>query len=207
MLWRKVPEPHDVFVLLALRLIELGGLAPDLDGGAFARLRRRAEALARQRREESGRGVEVTLREIWEVMPAGALHGMTKDEALTEEVELERALLVPDLDVVNLMQAAGERGKRLVAVSDTYFSEAQLTSFLGVAPVGSLSVERVFASSDRRIGKGSGLWRVVLDELKVKPKRVLHVGDNHEADVAVPERSRNRDRLLRAQAGSSGPDH
>ncbi len=185
-LWRKVPEPHDVFVLLALRLIEMGGLAPDVDGGAFALLRRRAEARARQRREESGRGVEVTLREIWETIPAGVLDGMTKDEALAEEVELERALLVPDLDVVNLMQAAQERGKRLVAVSDTYFSEAQLSSFLGVAPVGSLSLERVFASSDRRIGKGSGLWRVVLDELKVKPKRVLHVGDNHEADVAVP---------------------
>ena len=185
-LWRKVPEPVDAFLLLALRLIERGGLTPDVDAGGFALLRRRAEELARERREHSGRGVEVTLHEIWETVPDGLLRGMTKDEALEQEVELERALLVPDLDVVNLMLAAQERGKRIVGVSDTYFSEAQLRSFLIAAPVGSISLERVFASSDRRIGKGSGLWRVVLDELGVKPKRVLHVGDNHAADVAAP---------------------
>ena len=185
-LWRKVPEPVDAFLLLALRLIELGGLTADVDAGGFALLRRRAETLARERREQSGRGVEVTLREIWELVPDGILRGMTKDDALAQEVELERSLLVPDLDVVNLMLAAQERGKRIVGVSDTYFSEAQLRSFLGAAPVGSISLERVFASSDRRVGKGSGLWRIVLDELGVKPKRVLHVGDNHAADVAAP---------------------
>jgi FMN phosphatase YigB (HAD superfamily) len=187
-LWRKVPEPPDAFLVLALRLMEAGALATDLDPGGFAVLRRRAEGRARRRREESGRGVEVTLREIWQELPSMTLRGMSKDEALAEEVELERSLLVPDLDVVNLMLAAQERGKRLIGVSDTYFSEQQLKSFLGVPPIGAVKLERVFASSDRRIGKGSGLWRIVLDELGVKPKKVLHIGDNHEADVVVPTR-------------------
>jgi FMN phosphatase YigB (HAD superfamily) len=185
-LWRKVPEPADAFLLLALRLMDTGALARDLDSAGFALLRRRAEALARGRREQSGRGVEVTLQEIWAAVPAVALRDATKDEAMAHEVELERSLLVPDLDVLNLMLAAQERGKRVVGVSDTYFSERQLKSFLGVAPLGSVKLERVFASSARRVGKGSGLWRIVLDELRVKPKRVLHVGDNHEADVVVP---------------------
>jgi FMN phosphatase YigB (HAD superfamily) len=185
-LWRKVPEPTDAFVLLALRLIEIGALADDLDPGGFAVLRQRAEALARRRREESGRGVEVTLDEIWQAMPAMTLRGISKHEAVVEEVELERSLLVPDLDVVNLMLAARERGKRVVGVSDTYFSEPQLRSFLEVAPVSPVKPDRIFTSSDRRLGKGSGLWRIVLRELGVKAKRVLHVGDNHEADVVVP---------------------
>jgi predicted HAD superfamily hydrolase len=186
LLWRKVPEPHDVFVLLAVRLMEEGALAEDLDPGAFALLRRRAEALARHRRETSGRGVEVTLREIWETMPDGVLSDVAKDHALGLEVELERSLLVPDLDVLDLVLAAQEHGKRVVGVSDTYFSEGQLRGFLTVPPLASVTLERVFASSARRLGKGSGLWRIVLDELDVKAKRVLHVGDNHDADVLAP---------------------
>ena len=119
-------------------------------------------------------------------MPDDLLAGVTKDHAVALEVELERSLLVPDLDILDLVVAAQEHGKRVVGVSDTYFSEAQLRQFLGVAPLGSVSLDQVFASSARRIGKGSGLWRIVLDELDAKPKRVLHVGDNHEADVLAP---------------------
>jgi FMN phosphatase YigB (HAD superfamily) len=188
LLWRKVPHPHNVFALLALRLIEEKALNRDLDAGAFAVLRLRSEELARKRREESGRGVEVTLREIWETMPTDVLAGATKDDALALEVELERSLLVPDLDVLELVVAAQEHGKRVVGVSDTYFSEAHLRRFMEVPPLGALTLDSVFASSARRIGKGSGLWRIVLDELGVKPKRVLHVGDNHDADVLAPGR-------------------
>ena len=36
LLWRKVPHPHNVFALLALRLIEEKALDQDLDAGAFA---------------------------------------------------------------------------------------------------------------------------------------------------------------------------
>jgi FMN phosphatase YigB (HAD superfamily) len=186
LLWRKVPEPALAFLLLGHQLAEEGLLAPDFDPGAFALLRERAEGRARERRETSGRGVEVTLKEIWEQVPEQLLRGIGRGDAMAREVELERSLLVPDLDVVQLVQAAGDRGKRVVGVSDTYFSEAQLRSFLGAPPLGSLTIDRVFASSDHRVGKTSGLWRIVLDELGVKPREVLHVGDNHPADVAVP---------------------
>ena len=145
LLWRKVPDPHNVFALLALRLIDEKALDRDLDAGAFALLRLRAEELARARREESGRGVEVTLREIWQAMPDDVLAGATKDDALGLEVELERSLLVPDLDILDLVIAAQEHGKRVVGVSDTYFSEAQLGQFLDVAPLGAVSLDRVFA--------------------------------------------------------------
>jgi FMN phosphatase YigB (HAD superfamily) len=185
MLWRKVPEPEHLFILLGERLVAQGLLAPDLDAGAFALLRKEAERLARDDRERSGRGVEVTLREIWDRMPAYVFRG-SRAVPVELEVDLERELLVPDLDVVELIRAARDRGKRVIGVSDTYFSEGELRSFMGTAPLASLKIDRVFASSAHRVGKGGGLWRIVLDELGEAPGAVLHVGDNRPVDVAVP---------------------
>ena len=46
----------------------------------------------------------------------------------------------------------------------------------------------MFPSSAYRVGKGGGLWRVVLERLGCEAGQVLHLGDNHEADVAAPGR-------------------
>ncbi len=189
LMWRKVPEPVNAFSLLGARLDADGLLAPDIDASAFAVLRQRAEQRARQARELDGRGEEVTLREICAFIPQAVLRDITLDGLVDREVELERSLLVPDLDVVELVRLAGEHDVRTVCVSDTYFGEGHLRSFLGSGPAASLEIERVFASSAHGVGKEGGLWRIVLDDLGVKPAKVIHVGDNHEADVAAAGRA------------------
>ena len=185
LMWRKVPEPTDAFPLLGARLAEEHLLAPDIDASAFAALRQGAEQRARQARELDGRGEEVTLREICARIPQAVLRGITLDDLVEREVELERRLLVPDLDVVELVRLAEERGVRTVCVSDTYFGEGHLRSFLANSVAGALSIERVFASSAHGVGKAGGLWRIVLDDLGVKPAKVVHLGDNHAADVVA----------------------
>ncbi len=188
LLWRKVPEPGDAFPLLGATLAEAGRLAPDIDASAFAILRVGAERRARERLAGTGRGEEVTLAEICEQMPPGALR-ISPFELAEEELELERRLLTADLDVTELARHAKERGLRVAAVSDTYFSEGQLRSLLATGPLEALELDHVFASSDHRVGKGGGLWRLVLDTLGVDGREVVHVGDNHEADVAAAGRA------------------
>jgi FMN phosphatase YigB (HAD superfamily) len=188
LLWRKVPEPINAFFVLGSQLQFEGLLAPDIDGSAFALLRQRAEVRARKVRQEGGRGVEVTLRDICSLMPPGVLR-IGLDELMQREVEVERSLLVPDLDVVELARLAGEKGLRVVCVSDTYFSETHMRSFLAVPPTSSLDIGHVFASSSYGIGKGGGLWRHVIEELGVKPKEIIHVGDNRDADVTAAGRN------------------
>jgi len=188
LLWRKVPEPVSAFIMLGGRLRAEGQLAPDIDASAFAVLRERAELRARRDREASGRGVEVTLRDICARIPPRTLRGIGLDELIEREVELERSLLVPDLDVLELARLAVERGKRVVCVSDTYFSVADLRSFLSIGAAGALDVERVFASSAHGVGKGGGLWRIVLDALGAGAAEVVHVGDNHAVDVVAAGR-------------------
>ncbi|MDQ3645020.1 MAG: hypothetical protein M3356_05890, partial [Actinomycetota bacterium] len=188
LLWRKVPEPINAFFVLGSQLRLDGLLVPDIDASAFALLRQRAEVRARAVRQEGGQGAEVTLRDICSLIPPGALR-IGPDELMQREVEVERSLLVPDLDVVELARLAGEKGMRVVCVSDTYFSETHMRSFLAGPPTGSLDIARVFASSSYGIGKGGGLWRHVIEELGVKPKGIIHVGDNREADVAAAGRN------------------
>jgi FMN phosphatase YigB (HAD superfamily) len=188
LLWRKVPEPRDAFELLGSELAGDGLLAPGVGADVFASMRARAEKRARQVRRDSGRGVEVTLDEVYGALPESLLRaGVSREELARREVDLERRLLVPDLDVLELARAARAGGRRVIGVSDTYFSEDHLRSFLGRPPLDPELIDRVFASSSHGAGKGGGLWSTVLHELGVPPEQVLHVGDNHDADVVAPQ--------------------
>jgi len=187
MLWRMVAEPVDAFPLVGRRLRERGLLAAHISPHTFDHLRQRAEAQARVTLQAGGGGVEVDLARIYAQLPDHVLpHG--PDRAVEIEVEVEKELLLPDLDVAAVLALAQERGKRLVAVSDTYFSEQQLRSQLDVGPLAGLRFERIFASSAHGIGKGHGLFNLVLAELEVDAAAVVHLGDNLEADVRVPQR-------------------
>lgn len=189
LLFRKLPEPVDAFPLVAERLRRRGALAEGVSDELWARLREQAERRARDRVREAGRGVEVTLEQIHRALP-GSLFDREVDpaELAAVECEVEGELLVPDLDVVELVRAAHEGGRTVIVVSDTYFSERQLRLFMARGPLDPGLVDRVFPSSRYGTGKAAGLWSVVLEELGCRPDQVLHVGDNHFADVVAAGR-------------------
>jgi FMN phosphatase YigB (HAD superfamily) len=189
LLFRKLPEPADAFGLVAQRLRLRRALADGVSDELFAKLRRGAEEHARSLTLAAGRGVEVTLEEIHRALPASLFAGGRVPDDLGEvESEVERDLLVPDLDVLDLVRAAREGGRTVIVVSDTYFSERQLRLFMARGPLDSAQIDRVFPSSRYRAGKASGLFSVVLHELGCRPEEVLHVGDNHFSDVVAPAR-------------------
>ena len=181
LMWRKVPEPTSAPYLLGARLDADGLLAPDVDGGDFAVIRARAEAEVQQ-----AGAAGVTLGEICARIPPEALSGITLAELVDREVEFERTILVPDLDVVELARWAAEQGMRIVCVSNTYFSEAHVRSFLGAAPVAALKVERVFTSSTRGLGKADALWRAVCEELGIDAHELVHLAADSTTDAAAP---------------------
>jgi FMN phosphatase YigB (HAD superfamily) len=189
LLFRKLPEPVDAFPVVAERLRRRGALADGVSDELFAKLRRAAEERARALTLAGGRGLEVTLEEIHRALPGSLFAGGRAPDDLAElESEVERALLVPDLDVLELVRAAREGGRTVIAVSDTYFSERQLRLFMARGPLDPARIDRVFPSSRYGAGKASGLFSVVLDELGCRPQEVLHVGDNHFSDVVAPAR-------------------
>jgi len=186
LVWRQVPEPVDAFPLIAQRLRARGQLCPDLTDVAYARLR---EAAERRAREERRGDTEVKLHEIYRSLPPWVFGDAIDWYSAAEvELEVERDLLVPDLDMVELLEAAQHEGKRVIAISDTYLSEGELRSLLAQPVLAGVHFDLVLTSSDHRTNKSGGLFEVALAQLGVKPKHVVHVGDNRKADVDAPRR-------------------
>lgn len=178
LVWRAVPRPTDAFLLLAARFRSRGWLAESASDAAFAHERQATEERARRATAHH----EVTLTDIWEEFPAGLLEGGTRREWQAEERRLEAELVHPYPAMIELAQRAAAQGMRVALVSDTYFSNADLREFTGLAP------DLVLASCEQGLSKALGLHRVLLDRLAAAPSRVLHVGDHPIADVEAPRR-------------------
>jgi FMN phosphatase YigB (HAD superfamily) len=185
LVFRTVRKPVDAFALIGARLADRGLLAHRLPADSFQGLRQEAERAARERMHDTAGTHEVTIREIYEAFPgwarAGELH-----ELIETEVEVEREVCVPDLEVAALLIAAREAGKRVALVSDNYLGSANLRAVLSQPPLGGLELHEVFCSCDHRTGKGGDLWDIVIEQLGVRPGQILHIGDNQRDDVDKP---------------------
>jgi FMN phosphatase YigB (HAD superfamily) len=187
LVFRTVRKPVDAFALVGARLSERGLLVPSLPADSFQGLRREAEKAARRRVHDATGTYEVTIREIYEAFPGWARVGGDRlGEMIEAEVEVEREVCVPDLEITALLLAAQEAGKRIAVVSDNYLGAGHLRKLLTQAPLGSLHFEELFCSCDHRTGKGGDLWPIVIDRLGVRPEQILHLGDNEADDVEGP---------------------
>ena len=181
LLWRKVVSPTDVFFTLAQSAIfrKLGLSAP---------LRAKAETAARRIKWINTQCSEVNLDEIYRQALPGA--------SAADIAELAGAEVACEIDycfafqrVFDLIVQAKAQGLRVVIVSDTYLTEAQLRQLLfGAMPPLEGLIDAVYCSNAHKLSKAEGIWRSVLPLLKVKPEQILHLGDNIEADFHSPRR-------------------
>jgi predicted HAD superfamily hydrolase len=174
--WRKVPAPVDVFFLIGRRLLASGAMRASSSAASFARERISAEERARKK-IPSG---EVTLAEIYHEFPAGYLCGVSPMDVAAIEFETEKDVVHVHAGMTDLLAHARARGMRTAFVSDTYFTSAQIRELTGV------SIDHVIVSSEHRISKYHGLHRVLLEESRVRPERILHAGDSYPADIEGP---------------------
>lgn len=169
LLWRSTPEPPDLFCELSPPLSRLSRMV--------------AEQTARERRlVRDGLG-EVTLKDIYRcALPAADEAEIARREA--EELALEHRHCLAFPPAVELIRRAKALHKRVIVVSDTYLTTAQLTELIG-AKLGADAalIDDIFCSSAHGRSKSNGLFKQVLMSLKRPAARVLHVGDNPKADV------------------------
>lgn len=183
-LWRRVPRPADLFSILGARLRDRGGCPGWLSDASFRRMRVTAERDARS--ACASLGSEVSLFEIWEQMPLTLFKTGQLETLVEAELELEREFAVVDLEIAEVIRFAAKQALPIVLVSDTYFTEEQLNRLLDRPELESLAGAHVFRSSQHGAGKASGLWKVVLNEMNLRPSQVIHIGDNKIADFTKP---------------------
>jgi FMN phosphatase YigB (HAD superfamily) len=105
------------------------------------------------------------------------------------EVDVDIEHLRPNRPLLDLFDRITRAGRRVIALSDTYLSRADLRRVLA-AVAGAHPIAEVYSSADLGLTKHVGTaYAAVARRENVHPGRILHVGDNHPADVLMAGRA------------------
>ena len=143
--------------------------------------RRAAENRVRARKQHQG---DVNLSEIYaELAAAGTIPGDVVARAHALEKRIDLGALLPRPEVIAILRAAHERGKRIVLMTDTYYEEADIRGILRAIGIADLFAA-LYVSNAVGARKDRGdLWRLVEEAEAVPRARWLHVGDNEHSDI------------------------
>ncbi|WP_340317226.1 hydrolase [Rhizorhabdus argentea] len=174
LLWRNAQAPSDVFVEL------------DIEGGAIEP-RVMAERSARKAQAFRNRRNEVPIEAIHaRLLPPADAEALAA--SVQAEIDAEAKHCFGFAPVMALIRGAKARGLKVIVVSDTYFSPAQLRDLISRAAGAEIAeaIDRIFTSSEHGISKTEGLFEPVLAAMHVQPGAIFHLGDNLHADQTAP---------------------
>lgn len=206
---RTIGSPESFFLAFGRRLKTSSLIQCSAE--AFARLRAAAESRAFE--NAGGLDSEVTLAHIYKEV--GLVLRLTETECqalLCAELQLESELLQPVPRARELLQAARDRGERVVFISDMYLGKKFIQNQLlhhGLMEEG----DKVYVSCEYRKSKASRqLYREVLRIEGVEAAHIRHCGNHPFSDYSsarvvgmevdpFPEGNLNRyEKILEAQA-------
>jgi predicted HAD superfamily hydrolase len=207
LLWRKVPLPVDLFLILGQKLKKEGWLIDAITAEGFAELRVGAEQLARMKKiKNNENSIEVTLEEIYWTF-SGVFRRVSVDELIAGqkgiinesdvgdlvamEVSLERLFTEFDLNILGLVDKAKQKNIPVILMSDTYFEKKQISHILDRNTPDGTSflklIHTIFLSCEYGLEKKHGLYVQMLREINVQPEDILHIGDNLLSDCTAAE--------------------
>jgi len=169
LLWRDCHGPQDLFAALP-------GIMPSQ--------RAAGEGRARQIARSTRGALDVPIEAIYAALMPRA-DARTRNAAIAAELAAEARHCHAFAPTVALMREARRRGLKVIIVSDTYLDQRQLLQLIARAAGDDVAglIDRVFCSSTWSKPKAEGLYGEVLARIKARPDQILHIGDNHQADV------------------------
>lgn len=169
LLWRDCHAPPDLFAAL-----------PAITPWQRATGEGRARTIAHATRG----ALDVAIDAIYTAILPRA-DARTRAAAIAAELTAEARHCHAFAPTVALMRKARQRGLKIIIVSDTYLDQSQLLQLIARAAGDDVAglIDRVFCSSSWGKPKALGLYQDVLARIKATPDQILHVGDNHHADV------------------------
>ena len=148
-------------------------IAPEVGDEDFGNKRRFAEASARRKYKGE---IDITLDQIYEFL----------DHQPDCELGREQDYLTPRREVCNMLRLARARGRKVIAISDMYLPKSVLEDLLSRHGI---VVDDLIVSSTDGVAKFDGsAFRLAANRHGVSLNRILHFGDNAEADYAAPTR-------------------
>jgi predicted HAD superfamily hydrolase len=177
--FRKVNFPSDVFYILAKQEY-VKRLFPK-NSFAYYRLEAHKSALKRHKKEE------VTLSEIYNEFPY--LKDEEKKKLINLEIEEEQKQLIVNEYLQEWIKLAIKYKKDVIVISDMYLSTKEL-DFVSLSKLQEeAKIRKIYVSSELKKSKYTGtLFKEVIDDLKLKPEEIVHIGDNQRNDVIMPNK-------------------
>lgn len=182
---RSVAQPTHVFAVMEERLVSSD---PEQWHG-FAVHRVMAERRARTVMAAVDEHSDITLEDVLRELAIGM--GLSNADrnmlsVMEQDVEVELARAVPF--GTELLEIATARGMPSWIVSDNYMPAAHIVRMAAAAGI-TLDASQVIVSCEHGAMKHDGsLWSKVIEIAAVEPRRILHVGDLHDADGLLPAR-------------------
>ena len=135
--------------------------------------------------EKSARGKyidneEITLNQIYEEIDE-------KYKRFKEiEIELEERILTIHKENKELYDYALSLGKKIIIVSDMYLPKNAIEKIL--IKNNYTNYYKLYLSSELNLTKASGnLYKYIIEDLKVEPSSIMHIGDNFHSDFNNPK--------------------
>lgn len=181
---RTVEYPEDIFKILEKSLIDKKLISEEMDF-FDTRIACHKEAY----RLLAGDSEEITFDLVYDLMA----NKLSMDKNLVEtikkiELNIERNMLVPIPETIDILNLLRTEKKQIVFTSDMYLSSEFLTSLLRDLQIFKPN-DTIFLSSETGLRKSSGkLFNFVLKHENIKPKQLLHIGDNIKSDVKIPKK-------------------
>ena len=168
---RKFISPYDVF-----KYIEQVYLAPN-----FTFERQVAHCKAIQAQDDNYD--VVNLDEIYSCMP------LELKKFQQVELMIERCCICANPAIQEVFNYAKSHGKRIICISDTYFSAEFIKKML--IEVGyDTPLDKIFTSNQCRARKSDGrLFQYVIKNLDVNPKDIAHFGDSQQSDYIMARKN------------------
>ena len=102
------------------------------------------------------------------------------------EKELEYKLCEKNKCGYQLYKYAFSKNKKIIIISDMYLDRETIEKIL---KKNDIQYYKLFISSESKLTKSTGnLYKFVLNELKINPKNMLHIGDNLKSDYLNPKK-------------------
>lgn len=178
LLFRPFSSPGDLFTFIEDDIKSISN-SPSLN---FRKFRKQAERDAFQLAVSNGI-FEITIDEIYQKFQELTKLSCEICNLIKEfEINFERKILYPRKTGYNAFLEAKSLNKRIVLISDMYLSSDVLESIL--RKNGYEGYEKLYVSSEYKEKKHSGkLFDIVISDLGIPAGKILHIGDNLEADV------------------------
>lgn len=178
-------DPKDLFILLDDYFHEIYPNSPLLN---FSSIRLQAESRVRELiRLHNPTWQDVNLDEIYDFIETEySLPAAIVEKLKNKEIALELKFIQRRETTHELYRMALALNKKVIFVSDMYLTSSVVSEML--KKTGYDEYERLFISSETRQLKHTGdMFNYIINELKVEPSSIIHIGDNWESDKIMAE--------------------